>query len=250
MAGGSAAGTRWSGRLRRLLEPPRLLLHNPREAREAPLGRWNLYVGGAGASTPGYVNLDILPAPGVDVVADVEQLPFREAVFQRVECDAVLEHVRRPGRAMREIERVLAPGGCAHVVAPFCHPLHEYPGDYHRFTPDGLKALAGGLEVVGEGWRTGPTATLLVFVLEYVKLWLPWRLWRALVHGLLGWLLFPLRYLDHWLLRSPQAGRIGNHYYLWLRKGEGVAAAQAPEGAACETKPEPRGVSRPYAPGA
>jgi hypothetical protein len=37
---------------------------------------------------------------------------------------------------------------------------------------------------------------------------------------LLGWLLFPLRYLDLILLRSPRAGQIGNHCYVWLRKSE------------------------------
>jgi len=204
--------------LRRIIEPPAPLIHNPREPREAPLGRWNLYVGGAGARTPGYVNLDIVCAPGVDVVADVQQLPFASDVFARVECDAVLEHVPHPERAMQELTRVLAPGGFLHLVAPFCHPMHEHPKDYHRFTPDGLKVLAAGLELSAEGWRTGPTATLLVFLLEYAKLWLPWRGWRVLAHGLLGWLLFPLRYLDWVLLRSPQAGRMGNHYYLWLRK--------------------------------
>jgi hypothetical protein len=38
------------------------------------------------------------------------------------------------------------------------------------------------------------------------------------VHFALGWLLFPLRYLDLPLLRTARAGRIGNHCYLWLRK--------------------------------
>ncbi len=208
----------WKARLRRMMEPPRPLIHNPREPILGELGRWNLYIGGAGATVPGYVNLDIVAAPGVDVVADAEQLPFRSDIFQRIECDAVLEHVRRPELVLREIERTLAPGGFAHIVAPFCHPFHAYPHDYHRFTPEGLKLLVGDLEVAAEGWRTGPTATLLVFLLEYVKLWLPWRAWRVLVHGVLGWLLFPLRYLDRLLLKSPRAGRMGNHYYLWLRK--------------------------------
>jgi len=206
------------GRLRRLLQPPPPLIHNPHEPRDAPLGRWNLYVGGAGARTPGYVNLDLLHAPGVDVVADVEQLPFPDNLFQRIECDAVLEHVRHPEQAMREIERVLAPGGRAHIVVPFCHPLHEHPKDYHRFSPDALRLLAGGLRIRAEGWRTGPTATLLVIVLEWVKLLLPWRAWRVLAHGVLGWLLFPLRYFDLILLRTPHAARIGNHYYVWFEK--------------------------------
>jgi SAM-dependent methyltransferase len=210
---------RWSDRLYRWLRPPDPLIPNPAEHQvEAPLGRWNLYIGGAGAQVDGYINLDLFPLPGVDVAATAERLPFRENLFQRVECDAVLEHVEHPESVMREIGRVLAPGGFAHLVVPFCHPFHEYPRDFRRFTPDGLRQLAGGLEVVAEGWRTGPTATLLVFLLEYVKVWLPWRPLRAVAHGVLGWLLFPLRYLDLLLFRSPRAGQIGNHCYLWVRK--------------------------------
>ena len=208
----------WRDRLRRALTPPDPFVMNPAEPRDFPLGRWNLYIGGAGRSVDGYVNLDLAAVPGVDVVADAERLPFRAAVFERVECDAVLEHVRHAETVMREIERVLVPGGYAHLVTPFCHPFHEYPKDYRRFTPDGLKEMAGELAVAAEGWRTGPTATLLVFVIEYGKLLLPWRAWRTVCGGVLGWILFPLRYVDLLYFRSARAGRIGNHYYLWLRK--------------------------------
>jgi len=191
---------------------------NPAEPKDFPLGRWNLYIGGAGRAVAGYVNLDLFPMPGVDVAADAEALPFPDGCFTRVECDAVLEHVQHPERVMREIERVLAPGGYAHVVTPFCHPFHEYPKDYRRFTLDGLKQMAGGLVPVAEGWRTGPTATILVFTIEYGKLLLPWKAWRAAAHVALGWLLFPLRYLDLLLFRSKYRDRIGNHCYLWLEK--------------------------------
>jgi SAM-dependent methyltransferase len=208
----------WLDRIRRLIEPPAPYVLNPCEPKDFPLGRWNLYVGGAGRVVDGYVNLDLFTIPGVDVAADAAELPFPPDIFQRVECDAVLEHVRDPEQVMREIRRVLAPGGYVHLVTPFCHPFHEYPKDFRRFTLDGLRELAGGMEVVAEGWRSGPTATLLVFVVEYVKLLLPFRPWRAVAHVACGWLLFPLRYLDLLLLRSADAGRIGNHCYLWLRK--------------------------------
>jgi SAM-dependent methyltransferase len=208
----------WRDRIARALRPPSPFVANPREQIDAPLGRWNLYIGGGGCQVDGYVNLDLFAMAGVDVAADAARLPFSDGLFQRVECDAVLEHVPDADRVMREIERVLKPGGYAHLVTPFCHPFHEYPKDYRRFTPEGLAAMAGGLQVVATGWRTGPTATLLVFTLEYVKLLRPWRWWRVLAHGVLGWALFPLRYADVWLLRSQDAGRIGNHCYVWLRK--------------------------------
>jgi hypothetical protein len=118
---------------------------------------------------------------------------------------------------MSEIARVLAPGGYARIVTPFCHPFHEYPQDFRRFTITGLKEISQGLEVIDAGWRTGPTATLLLFIIEYAKLLVPWRPWRTAVHGILGWLLFPFRYIDILLLRRPvDAGRLGNHCYIWL----------------------------------
>jgi SAM-dependent methyltransferase len=215
------ASRHWRDRLFRLVQPPAPFIMNAREPTDFPLGRWNLYIGGAGRSVPGYLNLDLFAVPGVDVAADAELLPFPSGVFQRVECDAVLEHVRDPQRVMSEMRRVLAAGGYLHLVTPFCHPFHEYPRDYRRFTLDGLKQLAGGsMEIVAEGWRTGPTATILVMSIEYVKLLLPFRAWRAVMHLFCGWLLFPLRYLDLLLLRMPAAHRIGNHCYMWLRKPE------------------------------
>jgi len=78
--------------------------------------------------------------------------------------------------------------------------------------------------VVDEGWRTGPTGTLILFLIEYFKMFLPWRVWRAAVHFLLGWLLAPFRYLDRFLMRTARAGQIGNTCYLWLRKPHHPAA--------------------------
>lgn len=211
-------GSGWRDRLRRLLEPPVPYVRNPAERQDFALGRWNLYVGGGGCATPGYINIDLFPLPGVSVAADAAALPFRSGIFTRVECDAVLEHVRDAAAVMHEIERVTAPGGYIHLVTPFCHPFHEYPRDYRRFTIDGLAELGRGLEVVDSGWRTGPTGTLLVILLEWLKLLLPWKWWRVVAHGVFGWVLFPLRYADLLLFRSKQSGRIGNHCYVWLRK--------------------------------
>ncbi len=59
------ASQSWTGRLSRLLEPPRPLILNPNEPMDFPLGRWNLYIGGGGSEVRGYINLDLFPLPGV-----------------------------------------------------------------------------------------------------------------------------------------------------------------------------------------
>ena len=91
-------GSGWRAQLLRALRPPAPFVPNPHEQIDAPLGRRNLYIGGAGSVVSGYVNLDLFPVAGVDVAADAARLPFGDGVFQRVECDAVLEHV--PGSRM------------------------------------------------------------------------------------------------------------------------------------------------------
>jgi len=63
--------------LYRLLRPPLPVVQNPRESL-LPLGDGvGLWIGGAGQRVPaGFVCLDLIDMPGVDIVASVEALPF------------------------------------------------------------------------------------------------------------------------------------------------------------------------------
>jgi SAM-dependent methyltransferase len=51
-------------------------------------------------------------------IGDHERLPFADGVFDAVFCTEVLEHLRDPRRCLREIRRVLAPGGRVLVSVP------------------------------------------------------------------------------------------------------------------------------------
>jgi len=48
----------------------------------------------------------------------------------------VLEHVRMPGRWVRELARVIRPGGFAALVAPISWPYHAVPVDCFRYYPE------------------------------------------------------------------------------------------------------------------
>lgn len=68
----------------------------------------------------GWVNLDITPLPGVHVVHDLDVFPwpFADGSFDEIECIDILEHLDDLPRAMREIHRILAPGGRVHIEGP------------------------------------------------------------------------------------------------------------------------------------
>lgn len=79
-----------------------------------------------------------------DIVGDIHNLPLGDNSVDAVICIAVLEHVENPQLAVKEIYRVLKPGGFCFIFAPFLyyyHPCPGYYGDYFRFTKDGLGFL-------------------------------------------------------------------------------------------------------------
>ena len=76
-------------------------------------------------------------------------LPFGDACFDTVVSFQVLEHVPEPAHMVREIARVLKPGGYLILTAPHIWGVHEEPEDYFRFTGFGLSHLSrvAGLQV-------------------------------------------------------------------------------------------------------
>ncbi|MBS1558661.1 MAG: class I SAM-dependent methyltransferase [Bacteroidetes bacterium] len=72
----------------------------------------------------GYVTADI-ESPLAKVKMDIHQIPFEQNHFDVVLCNHVLEHVRDDIQAMREIHRVLKPGGWAILQVPFFSPMNE-----------------------------------------------------------------------------------------------------------------------------
>jgi ubiquinone/menaquinone biosynthesis C-methylase UbiE len=71
-----------------------------------------------------YITADI-ESPLAKVKMDIHQIPFSENHFDVVLCNHVLEHVKDDILAMKEIHRVLKPGGWAILQVPFFNPVPE-----------------------------------------------------------------------------------------------------------------------------
>lgn len=72
----------------------------------------------------------------IDYVSDITAIPVPDSSFDAVLCTEVFEHVPEPIAAIREIGRILRPGGSAFISAPLGSGLHQQPYHFYGgFTP-------------------------------------------------------------------------------------------------------------------
>ncbi|MEO8030466.1 MAG: methyltransferase domain-containing protein [Gemmatimonadota bacterium] len=91
---------------------------------------------------PSCFNLDVQPGPGVDLVADAQQIPADLYTgFDTAVLSAVLQYCQRPGDALHGAWQALKPGGWVFIDAPFLQPVCPDTPDLYRFTADGLHYL-------------------------------------------------------------------------------------------------------------
>lgn len=88
-----------------------------------------------------YVGCDMRPGPGVDRVLDLHSLDLPDQSVGTVICLDTIEHVEYPWQAMNEIWRVLAPHGTVILTSVMNFPIHNYPHDYWRFSPEAFRSL-------------------------------------------------------------------------------------------------------------
>jgi len=88
-----------------------------------------------------YVGCDMRPGPGVDCILNLHNIELPDGVVGTVLVMDTLEHVEFVRRAMDEVYRILKPGGFVVISSVMNFPIHDYPFDYWRFTPEGFKSL-------------------------------------------------------------------------------------------------------------
>jgi len=97
-----------------------------------------LDIGCGRAKTPGAFGIDIVAAPGVDLVHDLNRIPWplEENRFGEVVCSHVLEHVADVAAVLNEIHRVSRPGARVQVVTSHFSSLNSWedPGHLHHFS--------------------------------------------------------------------------------------------------------------------
>lgn len=82
----------------------------------------------------GYVNLDIAKLSGVDVVHDLNKVPypFPKNKFDEVFCRHILEHIDDLFSVMDELSRITKKGGRIKIIAPYFSGQGAFNDPQHK----------------------------------------------------------------------------------------------------------------------
>jgi SAM-dependent methyltransferase len=114
-----------------------------------------------------YIGADFSGNPDADVIlGDDGELPLADGSVDCVLSTQVLEHVQHPDLYLAEAHRVLRPGGALVLSTHGVWPYHPDPGDYWRWTIDGLQ-----LQVYRAGFDLWALHSVLGLASSSLQLW-------------------------------------------------------------------------------
>jgi len=106
---------------------------------------------------------------------DLASIPVEDNRFDAVVFTQVMEHLPDPLAVLKELNRVLKPGGTLFYTAPLWYEEHEQPYDFYRYTQFGLRHLFGksGFEITDLRWLDGYMASV-THQFRLMSMHLPW----------------------------------------------------------------------------
>ncbi len=192
--------------------------------RENELGDKIIINLGSGTETvhPEVINLDIFPFKNVNLVTDATKLSINDNAVDMIITQSTLEHVPNAELAIKEICRVVKPGGFVYVSIPFLMPFHASPNDYFRLTNEGLKRRFAAFEQRRVGMNGGPASALVSFLMHFLAL--PFSIISTGLYNFMTYIIMailsPLRILDLVFYLFPKSmDAAAMTYFIGKKKG-------------------------------
>ncbi len=154
----------------------------------------------------------------VDLFCDICNIPLRKDSLDLILSSSVLEHVNNPEQAVKEMFRVVKPGGYVYAEIPFMRAYHMIPVDYQRYTISGIEELfkRRGFTLISKGICSGPFTASVLFLIDFCGSLASFNEYiKAIVVLILSIILHPIKYLDRFSENSQWAVvNACNFYYI------------------------------------
>ena len=155
-----------------------------------------------------------------DIVGDVRYLPFQENTIDFLFIIAVLEHVDDPAKAVKDIFRVLKPGGKVYAEVPFCRAYHAVPCDFQRYTISGIEKLFENFRCLEKGVSSGPGSTMSLAISSFFAILLSGNniTWYKFWNRIFRIITKPIQYVDLLCENNILAHRLASALYIVCEK--------------------------------
>lgn len=164
------------------------------------------------------INLDIQASEKVDIVADAMNMPIENDSYDLVICQATLEHISSPVKALREIHRVLKNNGYFYCTIPFLQGFHADPYDFQRFTLNGGEILLKNFNIIKKGVSSGPFSSISWILRDLLSFGPKRSFLYNLTRGISSILIFPISLIDYFYPRNNSYNRNASEYFYLAQK--------------------------------
>ena len=114
-------------------------------------------LGGGSNKFENILNYDLGEYENVDIIGELENLPFKDETAKLLISNSVLEHVEDYQKCLKEVYRILKKDGFFYLCVP-CNSMRHHRVDYRRWTMPGLKKLieSYNFKILESGVCRGP----------------------------------------------------------------------------------------------
>lgn len=175
------------------------------------------------------INLDISQNGSADVIGDATYMPIADDSFDLIINIAVLEHTKQPHTIVSECYRILKPEGKIYCAIPFFQMYHPDPIDIQRYTVTGITNLFHEFRCLENGVELGPASTISLTLREFLAILFSFNssLFYNLGQVFFGYITYPIKFLDYFLVRNKFAFMIACSVYFIGEKGDKCGASSS-----------------------
>ncbi len=170
-----------------------------------------------------FIHSDVSFGPQTEIILDAHVISYKDASFDLVIAQAVLEHVIDPKQCVAEIWRVLKPGGLIFADTPFMQQVHGGAYDFTRFTHGGQRKLFARFTEIQSGASSG-AGSVMAWSYQYLLLGLFGynKILRYVVKAFARLTGFWLKYFDYLEVQNPYHIDGASSIYFIGKKSEKV----------------------------
>ena len=105
---------------------------------------------------------------------DYRKIKLKKGQFDLIIIPNLMHHISDPEKIIHQSYRLLKKNGTIYIFEPLFREVHQYPEDYFRFTPYGLRFLLKKINFKNEKYKTigGPFTSAMYFwdqAIQYLK---------------------------------------------------------------------------------